>query len=42
MAIPNPDLEDLKELFEETQKAWNLKSVEKTLLAKALENDTFK
>lgn len=42
MAIPNPDIEDLKELFEETQKAWNLKTAEKKLLEKALETDTFK
>ncbi len=42
MAIPNPDIDDLRELFEETQKAWNLKRAEKQLLEKALETDTFK
>ena len=40
--IPNPDLEDLKELFEQTQSSWGLKNVEKKLLMQALETGTFK
>ena len=42
LAISDPDKADLKELFVETCKAWNLKSSEKMLLEGALEKGNFK
>ena len=42
LAIADPDKADLKELFVETCKAWNLKKPEKMLLESALDKGNFK
>ncbi len=42
MAIPNPDVDELKELFEQVSKEWGLKTMESKLLMQGIEKNKFK